>query len=374
MKILKSGYTTGSCSAAGVKASLEFLLNGKCEKNVCINSLTGEKINIPIKKLRKRKNFCTAVVEKYSGDDPDITNGIDICVKVSIKEKFSDIKRGYRFNNIFIYGGRGVGIATKKGLQCPVGKSAINPGPLKMIVDTIDNILDDKNLNIEVMIYIPAGREKAKKTFNEKLGVIGGLSILGSTGILKPMSEEALKTSLYTELKVLKENKNTDWVIFSFGNHGKKYCLNHGFGDEHIVLISNYVGFMLDCAFDLGFKKIIFVGHIGKAIKIAGGIYNTHSKIADGRMEIMGANAFLFGEKNENVRKILCSSTVEEACEYIENREFFNMLADKISFKCKEYLKDENIKCETLIFSFNGDELGHSKEFYKLLEEVKNED
>ncbi len=374
MKKLKSGYTTGACATACVKAALLAVLDNKNIETAEIEALNGETLKIPIKKVKKRKNSATAVVEKYSGDDPDVTNGIDICVKIKILEKnreFSQIKRGYYFNNILIYGGYGVGVATKKGLQCPVGKSAINPGPLKMIENTAVEIIQERNIRAEIIIYIPSGKEKAKKTFNEKLGVIGGLSVLGSTGILNPMSEEALKNSLYTELKVLKENRGGDFIIFSFGNHGKKYCEEHGLNTERIIVMSNYVGFMLESAAELGFKKIFLVGHIGKAVKIAGGIYNTHSRTADCRMEIMGANAFLIGESYENIMKILKSNTVEEACEYVEKKELFNLIADKAAQKSKEYVRDEKIECEVMLFAFSGKELGYSKGFYKLLNEVQ---
>ena len=374
MKKLKSGYTTGACATACVKAALLAVLDNKNIETAEIEALNGETLKIPIKKVKKRKNSATAVVEKYSGDDPDVTNGIDICVKIKILEKnreFPQIKRGYYFNNILIYGGYGVGVATKKGLQCPVGKSAINPGPLKMIENTAVEIIQERNIRAEIIIYIPSGKEKAKKTFNEKLGVIGGLSVLGSTGILNPMSEEALKNSLYTELKVLKENRGGDFVIFSFGNHGKKYCEEHGLNTERIIVMSNYVGFMLESAAELGFKKIFLVGHIGKAVKIVGGIYNTHSRTADCRMEIMGANAFLIGESYENIMKILKSNTVEEACEYVEKKELFNLIADKAAQKSKEYVRDEKIECEVMLFAFSGKKLGHSKGFYKLLNEVQ---
>lgn len=375
MEKLKSGYTTGTCAAVCVKAALLSILKNYESRKIEIESLNGKKLTVPVKKVRKRKNSATAVVEKYSGDDPDVTNGIDICVKVKVLEKnksFPQIKRGYYFNNILIYGGRGVGISTKKGLQCPAGKSAVNPGPLKMIENAVKEILEERNLKIEILIYIPQGKERAKKTFNEKLGVTGGLSVLGSTGILNPMSEDALKKSLYTELKVLKENKKGNSVVFSFGNHGKKYCEEHGIDTEKIIVMSNYVGFMLESAAELGFKKIILAGHIGKAVKIAGGIYNTHSRVADCRMEIMGANAFLAGEKPENIMKILKSNTVEEACEYVEKQELFSMIAEKAAAKCREYIRDENIFCEVVLFAFSGKELGHSRNFYELLNEVSS--
>ena len=373
MKTLKSGYTTGSCVSACVKAALVSLFEKKEIKTAEIEALNGEQLKIPVKKIRKRNHFCTAVVEKYSGDDPDVTNGIDICAKVKVVKDFPNIKRGYYLDNILIYGGRGVGISTKKGLQCSVGKSAINPGPLKMLENTVKEFLQDRDIKLEIIVYIPLGKEKSQKTFNEKLGIIGGLSILGSTGILNPMSEEALKKSLFTELKVLKENKGDDWVIFSFGNHGKKYCENLGLDMERVVLMSNYAGFMFECAAELGFRRIILTGHIGKAVKLAGGIYNTHSRTADCRMEIMGANAFLAGEKAENILKILNSATVEEACDYVTEKKVFQMIAEKAAKKLIEYTRCEDLRCEVLIFSYGEKKLGHSRGFYKLVEEVKNE-
>ena len=376
MKKLKSGYTTGSCVSACVKGAVLSLLDNKkiiSGEIVEIEALNGEILKIPVNKIRKRENFCTVSVIKYSGDDPDVTNGIEIFAKVKIVKEFSNIERGYKLGNILVYGGKGVGIATKKGLQVPVGKSAINPKPLQMIENTVKDVVQERDINLEIMAYIPEGKEKAKKTFNEKLGVVNGLSILGSTGILNPMSEEALKEALYIELKVLKENKGGDWVIFSFGNHGKKYCEKLGLDTGRIVVMSNYVGFILDCAVELGFKKIILVGHIGKAVKIAGGIYNTHSRVADCRMEIMGANAFLAGEKAENIMKILHSNTVEEACEYVTEKKLFSMIAEKTAKKSVEYTKNNEIRCEALIFSFAGDELGHSRGSYELVKEVQHE-
>lgn len=369
-KELKSGYTTGSCCVAGVIAGLSSLLWDENLEEVKFLTKVNKELKIPVNRIRKRNNFVTTSIIKYSGDDPDVTNGREIFTKIKIVQKFTEDERGYKFDNIFVRAGRGIGVVTKKGLQCQVGKYAINPKPLEMIIEEAKKILKTDKRKIEIMFYIPSGRQIAKKTFNEKLGVIGGISILGSTGILNPMSEEALKESLYLELKVLKENNKKDWIIFSFGNHGKKYCEDMGLDTSNLIVISNYIGYMLDMAEKLEYRKIILVGHIGKAIKIAGGIYNTHSKIADGRIEIMVSNAFEIFEKEENIRKILKSNTVEEACSYIENKEFFRHIANKVALKSKEYLKSENIECESLIFSFK-EKLGESDNFYKLVEEVK---
>lgn len=371
-KKLKSGYTTGSCCAAAIAAGLNFLIYNRKLKNIQLETLNSKKIKIPILKLRKKNNFVTVGVKKYSGDDPDVTNGIEIYAKIKVVKKLKKDSAGYILGNNLITGGRGIGKVTKKGLRCEVGKYAINPGPLKMMELVLNDFVDElENIFLEITLYIPKGREISKKTFNPKLGIIGGISILGSTGILNPMSEEALKDSLYVEMKVLKENSDKDYIVFVFGNYGKKYCENIGLDSSNLMVISNYVGYMLEVAKELKYNKIILIGHIGKAIKIAGGIFNTHSKVADARMEIMGANAFLNGESNENVKRVLSSNTVEEACDYIENDEFFFKIANKVSEKIKNYLKTEEVQCEVLLFSFKEKILGYSDKFYKLIEEVK---
>ena len=165
-------------------------------------------------------------------------------------------------------------------------------------------------------------------------------------------------------------DKDRDWVVFAFGNYGKNYCERLGLDLEQMIVISNFVGFMVDSAVKLGFKRIILLGHIGKAVKIAGGIFNTHSRVADARMEIMGANAFLVGESYENIKKILEANTVEEACDYVEKKELFTVIAEKVKKKVMEYSRTDDLRCESLIFSFKGDTLGYSDGFYKLAGEV----
>ncbi len=397
---LKKGVTTGSCVTAGVKAGLEALFNNNYEKNIQLQALNSEWINLEVLSLKESQDGVRVSVRKYSGDDPDVTNNIEICVRVKFisheleKELSSDeIEKGFLKENIFITGGRGVGISTKAGLQSPIGKYAINPGPLKMITQAVSDFKTNidlknkeanrdfywdenskKNIDFEkgyfiIKIFIPQGIKKSKLTLNSKLGVIGGISILGTTGIVKPMSEDSLKASLYTEMKVIRESSNRDWVVFSFGNYGEKFCESIGIKKDMVVIISNYIGFMLEGAVKLGFKKVVLVGHIGKAVKIAGGIFNTHSKVADARLEIMGANAFLFNESNETIKKILNSNTVDEASKYIENKEFFNYLSEKVSNKSNDHVH-KDLKCESLIFDFDGNILGHSKEFYTLINEI----
>ncbi|MGL4687647.1 MAG: cobalt-precorrin-5B (C(1))-methyltransferase CbiD, partial [Fusobacteriaceae bacterium] len=360
-KELKSGYTTGSCSAAATKVALEKLFKNTEYPYVDIMSLNGKKLTIPVHSIKLSSNkSCRVSIIKDAGDDPDVTDGIQICSRVRIVEDFKNTEKGFVEDNIYIGGGRGVGIVTKKGLLAPMGKYAINPGPLKMIFQVAKEILEELRIEkkkIEIIIFIPEGKKKALATLNYKLGILGGISILGSTGIVKPMSEEALKASLYVELKVMKENSKKDWAIFVFGNHGERFCKSMGLSTSQIVIISNYIGFMIESAIKLDFKKIILIGHIGKAVKIAGGIFNTHSRVADARLEILSANAVLVGEPLENIKKIMDSNTVDEASEYIEKRELFNLISNKVALKSQEYSRDKLI-CEALIFSFSGEILG----------------
>ena len=365
-KELKNGYTTGTCATAAVKVALEALVYGKKATEVDITTLNYTNLKIPVQKLRVRNNFASCAIQKYAGDDPDVTDGISICAKVQLVKELPQINRGAYYNNCVIVGGRGVGFVTKKGLQIAVGKSAINPGPQKMITSVVNEILEGIDEKVIITIYIPEGRAKALKTYNPKMGVIGGISVLGTTGIVKAMSEDALKKSMFAELRVMKEDKDRDWVIFAFGNYGERHCIKLGLDVEQMIIISNFVGFMIESAVKLGFKKIIMLGHIAKAIKVAGGIFNTHSRVADGRMETMATCAILVNEKIENVKKIIGANTVEEACDYVENNEIYHLIANRIAFKMQEYARAD-IEVSAAVFSFKGETMGESDNYQKMV-------
>ena len=365
-KELKNGYTTGTCATAAVKVALEALVYGKKATEVDIITLNYTNLKIPVQKLRVRNNFASCAIQKYAGDDPDVTNGISICAKVQLVKELPKVDRGAYYDNCVIIGGRGVGLVTKKGLQIAVGKSAINPGPQKMITSVVNEILEGIDEKVIITIYIPEGRAKALKTYNPKMGVIGGISVLGTTGIVKAMSEDALKKSMFAELRVMKEDKDRDWVIFAFGNYGERHCIKLGLDVEQMIIISNFVGFMIESAVKLGFKKIIMLGHIAKAIKVAGGIFNTHSRVADGRMETMATCAILVNEKIENVKKIIGANTVEEACDYVENNEIYHLIANRIAFKMQEYARAD-IEVSAAVFSFKGETMGESDNYKKMV-------
>lgn len=357
-KKLRYGFTTGSCAIAGAKAACEVLFNNKKFDFIEIKLINGEFLNIEVENLLVKDEYVEVTIIKDAGDDPDITNGIEIRVQVrKIKE-----------NTINILGGIGVGKVTKKGLNQAIGQWAINSGPRQMIKENLEEYIENKDFGVEVKVIVPNGEEVAKKTLNEKLGIIGGISILGSTGIVKPMSEEAFKKSLDIELSVLLKEKTSNEVYFSFGNYGKKFAMEVlKVEEKNILITSNFIGYMLESAGNQGVKELKIIGNLGKVIKVAGGIFHTHNRVADGRMEILTANAMLLGEKQENLLKIMNANTCEEAIEYIENKELFNFLSDKVKEKCEAYLKrvGYNMNIEVLIFSNEYGELGRSKNFYE---------
>lgn len=370
MEELRNGYTTGFCAAAATKVALTFLTSGKELEMVELITLNNEHLIIPVEKFKESHNRVYCCIKKYAGDDPDVTDGINICVKLQLVDVLPEKARAQYFDKCMIIGGRGVGIVTKKGLQIKVGKSAINPGPLKMINGVVEETLTNTNKKAIITVFVPEGRKKAMQTYNPKMGVLGGISILGTTGIVKAMSEEALKKSILAELKVMRADKDRDWLIFAFGNYGKAHCEKINIDTEQLIIISNFVGFTLESAVKLGFKKIILLGHISKAIKIAAGVFNTHSRVADARMETFAINAYLCGESDEVVKKIYNSNTVEEACNYVTKPKLYTMLANKIAFKMKEYARAD-IEVATAIFSFKGETIGESDNYKKLLETCK---
>ena len=357
-KKLRYGYTTGSSATAATKAALMYLLDDSKHDipEVTIKLPSGNPLTISVNSLEKKENSVLASVIKDGGDDPDVTHGLEIYSKVSLRND----------SKINIFGGIGVGKVTKKGLPIAPGNSAINPVPLKMIKETVEEMLPE-GLGADVEIFVPKGEETAKKTLNAKLGIIGGISILGTTGIVKPMSEESWKASLAIELKMALENAGNGEAIFLFGNRGKQYLSDNFEGNtSQAIVISNFVGYMFDRACEFEAKKIYFIGELGKFVKVAGGIFHTHSRVSDAKMEILTANALLVGESTENMKKIMASNTTEEATKYIEKTEVYNLLAEKAKQKCEEYCRRNGweLEVETLIISAEKEVLGNSRHFF----------
>lgn len=358
-KELRYGYTTGSCATAATKGALEMFLNQKALKEIPIDTPKGWPLNLVLHDQKFSNEGASCSVIKDAGDDPDITNGIKIFSKIKPSET----------EGITFLGGFGVGKVTSVGLSIPPGEPAINPVPREMIAHEIKKVLEKYHTSSiklpkgwVVEISIPQGEELAKRTFNPKLGIIGGLSIVGTSGIVEPMSEEALLASLKLELSVLKA-KGYKEIIFIPGNYGKDFSKNLGLDEAFMVKTSNYMGFMLDTAEIMGFEKILLVGHLGKLVKVAGGIFNTHSNVADGRMEILGVYCGLLGGSQKTIEKIMTSKTTDEATEIIREEnipEYFNYLAEVVKKKTMARVYD-NIEIEVIIFSKIHGYLGKTK-------------
>ncbi|GMQ55658.1 cobalt-precorrin-5B (C(1))-methyltransferase CbiD [Vallitalea sediminicola] len=362
-KKLRTGYTTGSCAAAATKAAAYMLKNQTFVKSVKIDTPKGWELNLDVHRCEYDDKKASCCIIKDSGDDPDITNGVEVFAEVILRED----------DKINITGGKGVGRVTKEGLQIPVNHYAINPTPLRMIRESIGSIFEE-NIGVDVIISIPKGEELAKKTFNPKLGIIGGLSVLGTTGIVEPMSEDALKETIALELKIA-HKKNNKYVILVPGNIGEKLFIKYsGIKNISIVKMSNYLGFALEKCAQLGFGKILIAGHIGKLIKPAGGIYYTHNRVSSTRLEILAAYLGIMGMKQEGLISIMNCTTTDEAAKIIKKtgmEEVFTVLANKAATNCEGYIYD-NLDIGILYFNMT-ELLAISDKVQSIIGEIKHE-
>jgi len=352
------GYTTGACSAAGAYSALYFLKNNEKLDFVEILNLKGESLIIPIKNIEKHGNIAIATVKKFSGEDIDITNGMDIKIEVKL-ENFDESDNNC--NAVEITGGEGVGIVTKLGLQVNPGEYAINPKPREMIEKNLISLLNDfEKLNVK--ISVPNGDEISKKTLNPKLGIIGGISILGTTGIVRPMSNDAYKESLTPQIDVALAN-NFKNLIFVPGNIGTKYAkmvLNAE--EDQIIEVSNFWDYMLDKALEKGVTDITVFGHAGKLVKLAGGIFDTHSKVADARNEILCSYTSMVSKDDELLKKILYSNTTEEIIEYLTEKNILSEVFELVSKRIVERLslRWNRINFSCVVIDMKGNVLGKS--------------
>lgn len=303
-KKLRCGYTTGTCSAAAAAGAAFLLLKGEEPRKLKTELPSGEAAELVPADcgLRAERAFCSVI--KDGGDDPDVTNGIKITALVS-KRKDGIIR---------IFGGNGVGTVTQDGLKCPKGESAINPVPLEMITQSVRETAERYGYTggFNVELEAENGERIAQKTFNPRLGIVGGISILGTTGIVEPMSERAVIETIKTEIeKYGTENKRA--ILLNAGNYGKAFCREKmGLDLARGVKISNYFGEAIDHALYCGFREILIVSHIGKISKLAAGIMNTHSSVADARAEVFAAHAALSGADRETVREIMQALTTAQ--------------------------------------------------------------
>ncbi len=303
-KKLRFGYTTGTCAAAAAKAAALLLLTGRAPAAVGIHTPKGIDLTLPVEEAVRAGDSARCAVRKNSGDDPDITDGALVCATVRVSSR----------PGVHIDGGQGVGRVTKPGLKVAIGEAAINPGPRAMIERAVQEALEEGGPvpGVDVVISVPEGAILAEKTFNPRLGIVGGISILGTSGIVEPMSEEALMDSIRLEIRQRKALGDTR-LILAPGNYGTDFLRDtFGVGEDRIVKISNYVGKALDAAAEAGFAQVLLAGHVGKLVKLSGGLMNTHSREGDGRAELMAACALNAGADGDTARAILACVTTDE--------------------------------------------------------------
>lgn len=370
-KKLRFGFTTGSCAAAAAKAAAFWLLSGTKLDEITIQTPKGIPYRACLEQGVRGDDWVSFGVRKDGGDDPDVTTGSLICARVSLlqaREEQEDLE-------IHVEGGPGVGRVTRPGLDQPVGQAAINRVPRQMIereVREVCQLVDFHGL-LSVEISVPGGEALAAKTFNPRLGIEGGISILGTTGVVEPMSEAALLETIRLEL-TQRRAAGADVVAVSPGNYGLEYMRQtYGYDLDKSVKCSNFIGSTLDMAMDCGFTKLLLTGHVGKLIKLSGGMMNTHSREGDCRMELLAAAALRARVDLDPVRRILDCVVTDEALPILEETGRFQQTMELVMERMIYYLRrrcGEQMQVECILYSNAYGELASSSGAKALLEEI----
>ena len=364
-KKMRFGYTTGSCAAAACKGATEILLGGKLQETVTLMTPKGILLTLELKDIQIETDKVTCAIRKDAGDDPDTTNGILVYATV---EKTKE-------QGITLDGGIGVGRVTKAGLSQKIGEAAINPVPKSMILRAATEIAEkyDYEGGLKIIIAVPEGVEIGKKTFNPRLGIVGGISILGTSGIVETMSEAALVQSIRVEMKQ-HFSQGEEYLLVTPGNYGADYLREHmDLPYEKNIKCSNYVGETIDMAIDMGVKGILFIAHIGKFVKVAAGIMNTHSHSADARMEVLASNAIRAGAPLECAKEILNASTTDEALDILNRYQMTQGTMKEVLDRIQFYLNHrsyEQILLGAVVFSNTCGYLGQTADAAKLIEKI----
>ncbi|MBQ3758652.1 MAG: cobalamin biosynthesis protein CbiD [Synergistaceae bacterium] len=344
---LRNGITTGTCAAGAAKASALHLVSGSIPENVTVRNLDGLEFHLDV---FQEGEYCGVI--KDSGDDKaDVTNGVKVLARVEFADGEDEIE---------FVAGEGVGTVTLPGLKVPPGQPAINPVPREMIRIAVREVIPRQSLRIT--IAVPNGQEIAKRTFNPRLGIVGGLSILGTTGIVKPMNEQALLDSLTLELRMIRSLGFSE-IYVAFAGTGEKFTrrIFHVEG-RNVIQCGNYIGHVLDVSAELGFTHATICGNPGKLLKVSAGSFNTHSKVADGRLESLCTHLALMGAKPDIISRIYHSNTTNEAIEIVRAEGFgsvWNNIAEVISRKCEERL-NMSMKVSAFFVDTEGEILGYA--------------
>lgn len=362
---MRHGFTTGSCAAAASKAAAYMLLTGHKKNQITIETPGGISYTAEIIDIHIGEHCASCAVVKDGGDDPDVTTGMKIYSKVSLTEE-ADGKCAV----LHIDGGEGIGRVTRPGLDQPVGNAAINHVPRAMIAKEVSEVcaLLDYRGGLDIVISVPGGEALAARTFNPRLGIVGGISILGTSGIVEPMSSQALLDTIRVELNQ-RRAEGYDSVAVTPGNYGRDYMKRrYGYDLDRSVKCSNFIGQTIDMAAELGFQRILLTGHIGKLIKVAGGIMNTHSREADARMELLAAFALRCQVPAECARRILDCLNTEEALALLQEsgklQEVMDYAMERICFYLDKRA-GQRLEIACIMYSSEFGELARSREAEK---------
>ncbi len=328
---LRCGYTTGTCAAAAAAGAAHLLLTGESLPAVHIDTPGGVTVEAELLEHTTGPGWACCAVRKDGGDDPDVTHGTLICARVEKRPS----------PGLTIDGGAGVGRVTSPGLDQPVGAAAINSTPRRMIREQVERQMAQAGYRegLSVTISVPEGEQLAERTFNPRLGIVGGISILGTSGIVRPMSEAALIESLYLEQEVL-QAAGVEHLLVTPGNYGDAFVQQTlGLGLEKRCTSSNYIGHTIDHAVGLGFRSLLIVGHLGKLIKVAAGNLNTHSKVSDGRRETLTAHAALAGGNPQLLKALFDSPTTDAGVDLLKKEGLLEPVMQSIARALEEQLR-----------------------------------
>lgn len=344
-KKLRLGYTTGSCAAAAAKAAAFMLLTGRRKDTIDLLTPKGIRLHLTVEEIRITSAEASCAIRKDSGDDPDATRGtlVFACVRKTDAP------------GVLIDGGAGVGRVTKRGLDQPVGAAAINSVPRRMIEENVREVcaLCGYDGGVSVVISVPEGEALAKKTFNPRLGIVGGISILGTTGIVEPMSEQALVDTIRVELRQRRE-MGAEYVLLTPGNYGADFIRDSiGIDPRTAVLTSNFIGDALELSHELGFHGALLIGHIGKLVKLAGGMWNTHSKFGDCRMELLAAHAASLGLRPEKVSELLQCVMCDDALRILLEEQLYDAVLARLAGRIEFHLQHKcgEMEIGAMVFS-----------------------
>ena len=424
-KKLRLGITTGTCSAAAAQAAAMQLLLGIESHAVTLRTPKGMTVSVPVYLLEADDVKASYKVIKDSGDDPDVTNGTDVCVTVayaqqSVREQmdgsvgldgnvepdgsvetgvntgtYGDAETGVNtgtneimklstqgrscaftsesFPYLTLDGGIGIGRVTKEGLEQAVGQAAINRVPRQMIFAAVADVCEKANVRepLHITVWMPEGETLAKRTFNPKLGIEGGLSVLGTSGILEPMSEQAIVATIETEIRQL-HAVGEENVLVTPGNYGQAYASEYlGLDLAKSVKSSNYIGDTIDLAISYGMKDFLLVGNIGKLVKLAAGIFNTHSKVADGRGEIFAVHAAMAGAEANVVQEIYDCINTDRMLDVVEREGLRETVMQSILAAIEKHVAGrvgDTMRFGVIVFSEKYGYLGQTKDAATVLE------